>query len=132
MSDWREPQERVPRFDRVEDGVGSGLHHQYRLGGGQTQGTVDSDQDSLSQRTTLDQISVLQCGRVVGGRFNGSGCSLNFAQLNYFAFVSLTTMGFGNLIPMTAPASMVCVKIAVEASFDIEAVMGGANQQAHH
>ena len=41
-------------------------------------------------------------------------------------------MGFGNLIPMTAPASMVCVKIAVEASFDIEAVMGGANQQAHH
>ena len=33
-------------------------------------------------------------------------------------------MGFGNLIPMTAPASMVCVMSAVEATFDIAAVMG--------
>ena len=41
-------------------------------------------------------------------------------------------MGFGNLIPMTAPASRVCVKSAVEASFDIAAVMGGADQEAHH
>ena len=33
-------------------------------------------------------------------------------------------MGFGNLIPMTAPASRVCVMSAVEASFDSAAVMG--------
>jgi hypothetical protein len=41
-------------------------------------------------------------------------------------------MGFGNPIPMTAPASMVWVKFAVETSFDIAAVMGGADQQAQH
>ena len=50
---------------------------------------------------------------------------MNFAQSNGFTFVNLTTMGFGNLIPMTAPASMVCIKSAVEATFDIAAVMGG-------
>jgi hypothetical protein len=33
-------------------------------------------------------------------------------------------MGFGNLIPMTAPASMVRGKSATEATFDIAAVMG--------
>jgi hypothetical protein len=49
---------------------------------------------------------------------------LNFAESNCFAFVSLTAVGFGNLIPMTAPASMSCVLIAVARSFDIEAVMG--------
>ena len=59
------------------------------------------------------------------GSSTGSRCSLNFAQSNGFTFVSLTTMGFGNLIPMTAPASMVCIKSAVEATFDIASVMGG-------
>jgi hypothetical protein len=57
---------------------------------------------------------------------------LNFAESNCFAFVSLIAMGFGNPIPMTAPASMVWVKFAVETSFDIAAVMGGADQQAQH
>ncbi len=49
---------------------------------------------------------------------------LNFAQLNYFAFVSLTTMGYGDVVPLTAPASMICVMIAVSGTFYIAAVMG--------
>ena len=49
---------------------------------------------------------------------------LNFAELNYFAFVSLTTMGYGDVVPMTAPASMICVMIAVTGTFYIAAVMG--------
>ena len=49
---------------------------------------------------------------------------LNFAELNYFAFVSLTTMGYGDVVPLTAPASMICVMIAVTGTFYIAAVMG--------
>ncbi|MEB3306846.1 MAG: potassium channel family protein [Cyanobacteriota bacterium] len=49
---------------------------------------------------------------------------LNFAQLNYFAFVSLTTMGYGDVVPQTPTASMACVMIAVAGNFYIAVVMG--------
>ncbi|MEB3243514.1 MAG: potassium channel family protein [Cyanobacteriota bacterium] len=49
---------------------------------------------------------------------------LNFVQLNYFAFVSLTTMGYGDVIPLTPAASMICVMIAIAGTFYIAAVMG--------
>jgi voltage-gated potassium channel len=49
---------------------------------------------------------------------------LNFAELHYFAFVSLTTMGYGDVVPVTPPASMICVMIAVTGTFYIAAVMG--------
>lgn len=55
---------------------------------------------------------------------NHSVWGLNFAQLNYFAFVSLTTMGYGDVVPLTAPASMICVMVAVTGTFYIAAVMG--------
>jgi hypothetical protein len=49
---------------------------------------------------------------------------LNFAQLNYFAFVSLTTMGYGDVIPLTPAASMICVMVAIAGTFYIASVMG--------
>jgi voltage-gated potassium channel len=49
---------------------------------------------------------------------------LNFAQLNYFAFVSLTTMGYGDVVPLTPAANMSCVMIAIAGTFYIAAVMG--------
>lgn len=49
---------------------------------------------------------------------------LNFAQLNYFAFVSLTTMGYGDVVPQTPTASMACVVIAIAGTFYVAAVMG--------
>lgn len=49
---------------------------------------------------------------------------LNFAQLNYFAFVSLTTMGYGDVTPKTPAASMICVAVAIAGTFYVAAVMG--------
>lgn len=49
---------------------------------------------------------------------------LNFAKLNYFAFVSLTTMGYGDITPKTSVASMACVMIAIAGNFYIATVMG--------
>jgi voltage-gated potassium channel len=49
---------------------------------------------------------------------------LNFAELHYFAFVSLTTMGYGDVVPQTPTASMACVVIAVAGTFYIAVVMG--------
>ncbi|MFZ0407491.1 MAG: potassium channel family protein, partial [Cyanobium sp.] len=55
---------------------------------------------------------------------NHSVWGLNFAELNYFAFVSLTTMGYGDVTPVSAAAGMICVMIAVTGTFYIAAVMG--------
>jgi len=49
---------------------------------------------------------------------------LNFVRLNYFAFVSLTTMGYGDVIPESPQAQMVSVAIAIAGTFYVAAVMG--------
>ncbi|SBO42760.1 potassium channel family protein [Cyanobium sp. NIES-981] len=50
--------------------------------------------------------------------------SLNFVRLNYFAFVSLTTAGYGDITPLTPMAQMLSVGLAVVGTFYIAAVMG--------
>ena len=49
---------------------------------------------------------------------------LNFVRLNYFAFVSLTTMGYGDVTPQTPQAQMASVAIAIAGTFYVAAVMG--------
>ena len=49
---------------------------------------------------------------------------LNFVRLNYFAFVSLTTMGYGDVTPQTPQSQMVSVAIATAGTFYVAAVMG--------
>lgn len=50
--------------------------------------------------------------------------SLSFVRLNYYAFVTLTTLGFGDVSPLTPPAQMLSVAIAVSGVFYLAAVMG--------
>ncbi len=49
---------------------------------------------------------------------------LSFIRLNYFAFVSLTTMGYGDVLPVTPPAQMLGVVIAALGTFYVAVVMG--------
>ncbi|MFM7313746.1 MAG: potassium channel family protein [Cyanobium sp.] len=49
---------------------------------------------------------------------------LNFVRLNYFAFVSLTTMGYGDVLPATPQAQMLGVLIATMGTFYVAVVMG--------
>jgi len=55
---------------------------------------------------------------------NTSVWGINFAQLHYFAFVSLTTMGYGDVVPDSSLAQMLCVAIAVAGTFYVATVMG--------
>jgi voltage-gated potassium channel len=48
----------------------------------------------------------------------------NFVRLNYFAFVSLTTVGFGDITPLTSQAQMASVAISVIGTFYLAVVMG--------
>lgn len=49
---------------------------------------------------------------------------LNFVRINYFAFVSLTTTGFGDILPATPPAQMASVAVAVIGTLYLAVVMG--------
>jgi voltage-gated potassium channel len=49
---------------------------------------------------------------------------LNFVRLNYFAFVSLTTTGYGDVLPVRTLAQMGSVAIAVAGTFYLAVVMG--------
>lgn len=49
---------------------------------------------------------------------------LNFIRLHYFAFVALTTTGFGDVAPQTPQAQMLSVAIAIAGTFYLAAVMG--------
>lgn len=49
---------------------------------------------------------------------------LNFVSLNYFAFVTLTTTGFGDIQPATPPAQMVSIVIAVVGNVYLVSVLG--------
>lgn len=50
--------------------------------------------------------------------------TLSFIRLNYFAFVSLTTMGYGDVVPVTPQAQMLGVLIATAGTFYVAVVMG--------
>ena len=49
---------------------------------------------------------------------------LNFVRLNYFAFVTLTTTGYGDIHPVTAQSQMVCVVVAIAGTMYLAMVMG--------
>jgi len=49
---------------------------------------------------------------------------LNFIQINYFSFVSLTTVGYGDITPQTPPAQMLSVAISITGTFYVAVVMG--------
>jgi len=49
---------------------------------------------------------------------------LNFVRMNYFAFVSLTTTGYGDILPVTPMAQMVSIGLAVAGNSYLAIVMG--------
>ena len=49
---------------------------------------------------------------------------LDVVKLNYFAFVSLTTTGYGDILPVTPAAQMVSIALAVAGNSYLAIVMG--------
>ncbi len=49
---------------------------------------------------------------------------LDFSRINYFAFVSLTTVGYGDIVPVTPLAEMASVWLAISGSLYLALVMG--------
>jgi hypothetical protein len=49
---------------------------------------------------------------------------LNFIRLNYYAFVTLTTTGYGDVVPISPAAQILSVLISVAGTFYLAIVMG--------
>jgi voltage-gated potassium channel len=50
--------------------------------------------------------------------------AVDFVQLNYFAFVTLTTTGYGDIHPLTPQTQMLCVLVAISGTVYLAMVMG--------
>lgn len=50
--------------------------------------------------------------------------TINFVRLNYFAFVCLTTVGFGDIVPLTSQAQMFSVAVSLMGTTYLALVMG--------
>lgn len=59
-----------------------------------------------------------------GQSLSGPVWGLNFVRLNYYAFVTLTTTGYGDVAPLTPLAQMISVAIAVAGTTYLTVVLG--------
>lgn len=59
-----------------------------------------------------------------GRPLSGPVWGLNFVRLNYYAFVTLTTTGYGDVSPLTPVAQMISVAIAVAGTTYLTVVLG--------
>ena len=50
--------------------------------------------------------------------------TLDFVRLNYFAFITLTSTGFGDIVPTTTLAEMATIVLAILGTFYMAVVMG--------
>jgi hypothetical protein len=50
--------------------------------------------------------------------------AVDFVELNYFAFVTLTTTGYGDIHPVTPQTQMLCVLVAITGTTYLALVMG--------
>jgi hypothetical protein len=50
--------------------------------------------------------------------------AVDFVELNYFAFVTLTTTGYGDIHPVTPQTQMLCVIVAITGTVYLAMVMG--------
>jgi voltage-gated potassium channel len=50
--------------------------------------------------------------------------AVDFVELNYFAFVTLTTTGYGDIHPVTPQTQMLCVLVAIAGTTYLALVMG--------
>ena len=57
-------------------------------------------------------------------RLNLAVWEINFMRLNYFAFVSLTTVGYGDIIPVQPWAQMASIGLSISGPLYIAVVMG--------
>ena len=53
-----------------------------------------------------------------------SGDEGEIVELNYFAFVTLTTTGYGDIHPVTPQTQMLCVMVAISGTVYLAMVMG--------
>lgn len=79
-------------------------------------GSFSSFQADVSRHLPLDDLMAASGREPVW--------QLNFVRLNYFAFVSLTTVGFGDIAPLTPQAQMASVSVSVIGTLYLAVVMG--------
>jgi hypothetical protein len=58
------------------------------------------------------------------GVAKSSSWEMDFARINYFAFVSLTTTGYGDVVPVKPPARMASVVLGIAGPLYMAVILG--------
>jgi hypothetical protein len=96
---------------------------------GITGGLILSVLETLQPGSFVDLVAS-QSGNVVTrshhmtDMVSGQVWDLDFSRLNYFAFVSITTVGYGDIVPVRRLAQMACISLSIVGPLYIAIVMG--------
>lgn len=95
---------------------------------GITGGLILSVLETLQPGSFVDLISHQHSGVVrsdaMTDAITGQVWGLDFSRLNYFAFVSITTVGYGDIVPVRRLAQMACISLSIVGPLYIAIVMG--------
>jgi voltage-gated potassium channel len=92
------------------------------LSGGLVMSVLETIQPDSFQVNTADGQAAIVVSP--GGAASTSVWELDFARINYFAFISLTTTGYGDVIPVKPPARMASVVLGIAGPLYIAVILG--------
>jgi voltage-gated potassium channel len=92
------------------------------LSGGLVMSVLETIQPDSFQVNTADGQAAIVVSP--GGAASTSVWELDFARINYFAFISLTTTGYGDIIPVKPPARMASVVLGIAGPLYIAVILG--------
>jgi voltage-gated potassium channel len=92
------------------------------LSGGMVMSVLETIQPDSFQVNTADGQAAIVVSP--GGAASTSVWELDFARINYFAFISLTTTGYGDIIPVKPPARMASVVLGIAGPLYIAVILG--------
>jgi len=95
---------------------------------GLTAGLLFAAMETVQPNSFLDLKgeagSVLTPSGAMGPELLTAVWALDFVRLNYFAFITLTSTGYGDIVPNTAQSQMATILVAILGNFYVAVVMG--------
>jgi len=95
---------------------------------GITGGLILSVLETLQPGSFVDLVSshpdIVDRNHKMTEMVSAQAWDLDFSRLNYFAFVSITTVGYGDIVPVRRLAQMACISLSIVGPLYIAIVMG--------
>ena len=79
--------------------------------------------DLIASNSSLDLVKG-PLNKHLNDQINMQSWNVDFSRINYFAFVSVTTVGYGDIVPVRRLAQVACIALSIAGPLYIAVVMG--------